>query len=264
MDRVRAPIHVLVNGSGDRTAEKARAFAAQGHDVKVFELERGDKCNAWNYYVHDVAPVADVHIFVDGDAEIAPDSLNQLADSFSRSEKINASAGVPLNGRNAERDRAQMLSEGGLYGDLYALAGHFVERIKQNDIRLPAGKIGDDSLIGALAATDLGPLSQWDRDRKYVCSEAGFYCEPINPFKISHLKQQFHRLVRYSLRHFEIKMMQRVLRESDATGLPREVRELHQKYFDVCKLSWRGYLTFFDWLAIRKIRKNIDSGFITK
>ncbi len=208
--------HVIVNGSSDRTAAIARSHAG----VRVHEYEQGGKARSWDRFVLDEAGPADAFVFVDGDAEVAPGSIPALLATLADNPQANAASGMPLNGRGAAKYRQTMIAQAGLFGDLYALRGSFVDRLRASGIRLPEDLIGDDSLIGALAKTDLGHEDHWRDTRIVPCAAAGFVCEPTRLTRAS-LSGQYKRLVNYSVRHFQNRIISDIMRGPGPAALPR-------------------------------------------
>ena len=73
---------VVSNGCTDNTSTAASQifaeYSAERRDVAlaVHQLERGDKANAWNVFVHELSPIdADVLVFLDADIEFASDTV---------------------------------------------------------------------------------------------------------------------------------------------------------------------------------------------
>lgn len=215
-------VHVVVNGSRDRTAEIARGFAG----VTVHDWAEGGKARSWNRFMLDTPGVdGEVFAFVDGDAEVAPGSLHALAAALD-DPPVNAASALPLNGRGAARYRAEMTASRGLFGDLYALSGRFVAKLRASGIRLPQDLVGDDSLIGALAKTDLADESDWRDERVRVVAEAGFLCEPTRLTPAS-LRNQYRRMVNYSVRHFQNRIVSEIMRGPGPAGLPARMADLY-------------------------------------
>ncbi|MGE5548716.1 MAG: glycosyltransferase family 2 protein [Solirubrobacterales bacterium] len=252
-----AAVHVLVNGSRDGTARVAREVAKADGRVRVHEITKGDKCNAWNVFVHDIRDQADVYAFVDGDVRVASGALPILIGALA-DPTLNAAAAVPFSGRSAEANTAEMLRHPGVAGNLYALPARFVERIRAQGIRLPVGLVGDDSLVGSLAGVDLGRLEAWDYARIKVCPRAGFEFDSLDVSNPRHFRQYWRRLVRYSVRRFENMMIRVVLEEVGPAGLPATARELHRAHFAACQVGWRGDKTLFDLIAYRRIRNSLQ------
>ena len=47
--------HVLVNGTSDATAARARTAAADRPHVIVHDIAQGGKARTWNHFVHDLS-----------------------------------------------------------------------------------------------------------------------------------------------------------------------------------------------------------------
>ncbi len=217
--------HVVVNGSTDRTAEIARGFAG----VEVHDYQLGGKSRSWNSFVLDEASPAGALIFVDGDAQITPGSVPALLATLSDHPEANAAAGLPRNGRGAERYRAAMIRDHGLFGDLYALRGSFVERMRETGIRLPEDLIGDDSLIGALAKTDLANEDDWRDERVMPCERAGFVCEPTR-LSLGSIRGQYARMINYSVRHHQNRIITDIMRGPGPGALPRTLASRYREW----------------------------------
>jgi glycosyltransferase involved in cell wall biosynthesis len=223
----RIAVHVVVNGSSDRTAAIARGFAG----VTVHEYSARGKARSWNRFAFDTPGiVADCYVFVDGDAEIAAGSVEALVQVLDRSPGANAAAGMPMNGRNADAYRAELEQDRGMFGDLYALRGSFVERMREKKIRLPEDLVGDDGLLCALAKTDLGTEEEWRDERVVPCPGAGFFCEPASLLAPKTLAAQYRRMVNYSTRHFQNRMISAIMRSEGPAGLPPQLSSLYPSW----------------------------------
>lgn len=248
-----AAVHVVVNGSRDRTADLARAAAEGQPNWFVHDYPEGGKARSWNRFLFDeLAGFSPLHVFVDGDAEVAPGSVEALAAALAADPHANAASAVPLNGRNAAAYRAALIASHGLFGDLYALRGEFLARMKARGLRLPVDLVGDDSLVGALAKTDLGPESQWDDSRVVPVPAAGFTCEQGVPTPTG-LQRQHRRLVSYSVRHFQNRIVSQLLRDSGADALPERLADLYREWLP--RFAPRPRHWWFDRLALARIRR---------
>lgn len=215
-------LHVVVNGTTDRTADIARGFAG----AQVHDWPEGGKARSWNRIVLDTPGVeGDAFVFVDGDAEVLPGSLEALIDGLAL-PGVNAAAGMPVNGRQAEAYRRSIAAEHGLFGDLYALSGDFVSRLRGSGLRLPDDLIGDDSLICALAKTDLGHEDHWLDTRVIPCPGAGFLCDPVT-LSTGSLWMQWRRMKNYSRRHFQNRIVSSIMRSIGPSGLPQRMVALY-------------------------------------
>jgi cellulose synthase/poly-beta-1,6-N-acetylglucosamine synthase-like glycosyltransferase len=222
-------LDVVVNGSTDRTAAIAREIGAGAERFAVHEYAKGGKARSWNRFVLDEAGLAQAFVFVDGDAVVVPGSIEVLLKALETHPQINAASAMPVNGRRAAAYRDQMAREHGLFGDLYALRGSFVARMRAAGVRLPEDLVGDDSLICALAKTDLGHEDHWQNARVLPCPDAGFVCEPT-VLSVGSLKGQWGRMGRYALRHQQNRIVSGIMRGPGPAGLPRTMAELYREW----------------------------------
>ena len=253
-DRPDLAVRVVVNGSTDRTAAVARAAAGPG--ITVHEWAAGGKALSWNRVVHELldAPAA-AHLFADGDAQIAADSVDALAGALAGHPAVNAAAALPLNGRRAERYRREMLASHGLFGDLYALSGPFVHRLRAAAIRLPDDLVGDDGLIAALAKTDGQDESRWDEARVLPVPAAGFRCEPVSALRPRSLLVQHRRMVSYSVRHFQNRIVSAIMRSDGPTALPRRLASLYADWLPGFGPRSAPALRLYDRLALARMAR---------
>ncbi len=242
-------VHVAINGTTDRTAEIARSFAG----VHVHDWAEGGKSLSWNRIMLDTPGVTgDVFVFVDGDAEIQPNSVEALVQTLRANPAANAAAGLPANGRKAEAYRAETIASHGLFGDFYALSGDFVRRLRASGVRLPVDLIGDDSLIGALAKTGLANEDDWQETRIVPCLEAGFLCEPttISPASI---RNQYRRMINYSVRRFQNRIVTAIMRGPGPAGLPNKMAELYGEWLPQFTPRRDPQLWWFDRTALARM-----------
>jgi glycosyltransferase involved in cell wall biosynthesis len=247
----RVPVHVVVNGSGDRTAEIARRVSG----VTVHEFQQGGKARSWNRFVFDVLDTfAAAMVFVDGDAIVAPGSVEALAAALEANPKANAAAALPLNGRKALAYRETTLRDHGLFGDLYAVRGAFLARMKAAAVRLPDDLIGDDGLIAALAKTDLGPESAWDATRVVPVAAAGFYmARPADARDLRTWPMQYRRMINYSVRHFQNQIVRAIMQGEGPAALPRELTTLYPEWLSRFRPRRSLRWWWFDRLALARM-----------
>jgi glycosyltransferase involved in cell wall biosynthesis len=251
LDDPSVAVHVVVNGSTDGTARIARDFG-QGR-LTVHDWPQGGKARSWNRFVLDTpGGEGDVFVFVDGDAQVVPGSIAALARALD-DPSVNAAAGMPCNGRRVEHYRAEMLATHGLFGDLYALSGRFVARFRASGVRLPEDLVGDDSLIGALASTDLADESDWRDARIHVEPDAGFLCEPTR-LSLSSLRNQYRRMTSYSLRHFQNRIVSDIMRREGPSALPARMADLYPQWIGRFRPRADPMWWWFDRKALARMR----------
>jgi glycosyltransferase involved in cell wall biosynthesis len=247
-------IHIVVNGSTDQTAAIARKMAAQHNNVTVHEFAEGGKSRSWNRFVFEtIGEFHPVHIFVDGDAEVSPDSVKALQSILAENSNANAGSALPLNGRKVGHYQDAMRRELGLFGDLYALRGDFLARMKAAGIRLPDDLVGDDGLLAAMAKTDLKSEANWDDARVAICEGAGFLCEPVGLGDPRSWRLQYRRMINYSVRYFQNRMITKIMRRDGPAALPKQMLDLYAQ--ELPGLAPRASFPeiWFDRIALRRM-----------
>lgn len=253
LDREDITFHVLVNGSNDATAVRAREATAGRANVIVHEIVAGGKSRTWNLFVHDlIAGDEDAIICLDGDARLTEGAFDALLTALARNSAANAAAGVPMNGRLAQQYRGLLSEEGGLFGDLYALSGTFVSRIRSRGLRLPVDLIGDDGLVAAWAHTDLQSDAAWERDRVITCDDAGFFCDPVRLTSPQSWRMQYRRLINYSVRFFQNRIISAIMRGEGPDGLPARLSDLYPIWLRRFRPR-RGANWWFDRRALERM-----------
>jgi glycosyltransferase involved in cell wall biosynthesis len=247
-------IHIVVNGSTDRTAVIARTIAVGRDNVTVHEFAEGGKSRSWNRFVFEtIGEFHPVHIFVDGDAEVSPDSVKALESILAENSNANAASALPLNGRKVGHYQDAMRRELGLFGDLYALRGDFLARMKAAGIRLPDDLVGDDGLLAAMAKTDLKSEANWDDARVAICEGAGFLCEPVGLGDPRSWRLQYRRMINYSVRYFQNRMITKIMRRDGPAALPKQMLDLYAQ--ELPGLAPRASFPeiWFDRIALRRM-----------
>ncbi|MEJ7934684.1 glycosyltransferase family A protein [Sphingobium sp. AN558] len=257
LDRPDTVFHILVNGSTDATSARARAAAGGRSNITVHDIAAGGKSRTWNHCVHHLL-TGNEHavIFMDGDAEILNRSIDALVADLAATPSANAAAGMPLNGREVETYRENLRRERGLFGDLYALSGPFLSAIRARGLRLPDDLIGDDGLVAAWAHTDLQSDQHWRLDRIIACEMAGFTCEPVGLTRPSTWRMQYKRLINYSVRYFQNRIISDIMAREGPGGLPPRLSSLYADWLP----RWKprpGITGWFDRKALARMRAQI-------
>jgi glycosyltransferase involved in cell wall biosynthesis len=248
-------IHVVVNGSSDKTAEIARGVADRTDNIVVHEYVEGGKARSWNRFILDELEQHHAfHVFADGDAEILPGSVGALVESLRQNPNANAASGFPRNGRRVAYYGQQIRYQNGMFGDLYVLRGEFLSRMKKSDIRLPEDLVGDDGLLCALAKTDLQSEANLEAKRVLSCEQAGFLCEPISIWSPASWALQYRRMINYSVRHFQNAMITTIMRGPGPKGLPTRLSSLYPAQLPnmAPRKQWPYY--WFDRIALRRMK----------
>jgi len=257
---VDAPFQVFVmaNGCTDRTEELVLAYHARDQRVNLVSIALGDKCNAWNVFVHETVPQAcpgnEIYFFMDGDARAVEGSFSAMARALVDDPHANAAAALPASGRSMAQDRIKQLRNRELVANLYALRGSFVERCHDAGVRIPLALEGDDGLIGALVCWDLNPMQEPDPKRIHPCDKAGFIFESMKPTKPSDWRAYWRRMVRYGKRRYEFSLLGPRLNAGGLAAMPRDIREIYSGAHHL-KNRWDGIYTLSNWFALREMRR---------
>lgn len=201
----RTRIDLLINGNRSLAFEVARDLESVSiaEDrtvcVRVWFIELGDKAHAWNVYVHQIYGDAALVYFVDGYARPDQDAFRQLALSLDSDAHALAASGVPSCGRSAQAQQREMLSSGGIHGNLFTLTRVAMEQIRQRGFRLPMGLYRTDALIGAALNFGFDPTrNRWDSSRTRVQPTATWKFEPLHLWRLTdilvHLKRKGRQL----------------------------------------------------------------------
>jgi hypothetical protein len=245
--------HLLVNGTTDRTVAIARALTGHLPKFHVHDLAEGGKARTWNYFVdHLFDGAAPAVLFVDGDAEVLPGSLEAMVGTLASNREANGVNAFPVTGRTQDAYREQMIEDHGVFGALYGLRGDFLNRLNASGIRLPLDLIGDDGLIAALAKTDLQGESHWDKTRIANCPAASFRFEETDWRVPTTWGLQFRRMVNYSVRRYQNMILSQIMRGAGPKALPVIMRETYAANWHLFDL--RPKYTLFDWLAKRRMK----------
>jgi len=250
-------IFVMANGCNDSTEEIVHEYAKLHHGVNVVPIALGDKNNAWNVFIHEVAPSrvphSEIYFFMDGDARACPGALSELAKGLHDNPHAQAASALPASGRSMRRDRDAMARDHGLVANLYALRGSFVSRLQQQRVRLPLKLEGDDGLLGALVKWDLDPTKDWDNNRIAPCSSAGFVFESFSWANPMHWMAYWRRAVRYGRRAYEFELLGKALKIGGINAMPADITELYPLSTDL-RLKWAGPHTITNWVALKQMR----------
>jgi len=252
-------VFVMANGCTDRTEEIVQQYSRRRTEVHLVSIALGDKCNAWNVFIHETVPALcpgrDIYFFMDGDARAVLGSFTAMARALQDNPHAHAASAVPMSGRNAARDRQEILHDHGLVANLYSLRGGFVERLRALSVRIPLKLEGDDGLIGALVKWDLAPeRNGFDHQRIAPCADAAFEFESMSPARPADWKMYWMRTLRYGRRRYEFQLLARILKKHGVSALPRDITQLYPEA-DSLRLRWEGIYTLTNLIALRRMRK---------
>jgi glycosyltransferase involved in cell wall biosynthesis len=257
-EEARLRVHVLINGCTDGTERIVRGYRAPEIDLRPIVIRRGDKANAWNHYTHEVAPEeAAIHVFTDGDMRIGRGSIAGFLRTFDERPEAHGCAGLPASGRSRDAFREKLIREREMAGNLYAVRGSCLMEFRRRNIRLPFGIFGEDGLVTTLIKWNLDTRGERDDRRITACETATFAYEPLSPFRLRDLRIYYKRKMRYAVRQQQVNMLCPLLWEGGVEAMPAHVVDLYRACKDRVALHWNGLDTWFDWIACRRIRRDV-------
>lgn len=248
-------VYVLVNGCTDATEAVVDEYARRVKNVVRLSLALGDKVNAWNVFVHELCPDAEVAFFVDGDVEICTGAFRALASTLKAHSEANAAAGVPSTGRGREHMTRLVMDKHLILGNLYALRGSLIHEMREARCRMPVGYMGDDGLLTSLVKWNLRPDADFHDSRVAGSPQAQFAFRSLSPFRIGDWRVYVDKQIRYSLRYFQHELLRERLVAKGLDGMPSSVDGLYRGAGDLSLRPRPGSTLIFDFLALRRLRK---------
>jgi hypothetical protein len=196
----QATIDVMINGNealASSFSDLAVAIPTNNCSLRIWSVAAPDKAHTWNEYVHRIWDADGVTFFIDGYARVKPDALDAIDRRLAESPDAMAASGVPTCGRSARRLREQMLREGGIHGNLYALKADSMRALRTAEFRLPLGLYRTDPMLGAALAFRLDPgNNQWKPDRVVVVAGATWDVDGISDLTYKNIVGLFKRRLR--------------------------------------------------------------------
>lgn len=195
--------HLIANGCSDATVAEAQRIKQEMKfsEMHITDLSLGDKCNAWNHYVHHIAdPGIPCHFFIDADVHFSPLCFPRLANRLITAHPpANIVAGMPLSGRNVDFHRMLVRERACFFGNLYGMHSNYLELLRRRNFHLPVGLCWIDSFLTKAANTDLTFTPENLPGRVVYEDGVGFAFESLSHFRWSDIRLYRNRIARYEL-----------------------------------------------------------------
>lgn len=226
---LEAEVNIICNGCRDNTYHVAERYCENRNGWHVFDVEFGDKANAWNFAIEEGNRDPILTVFVDGDCTITPDSIRSLLNSYLEQPNCYIIAGLPkTKGRTTDATRSKTIEGEALSGNFYALTPSFLKKVYQLNFRLPVGLIGDDSLLAWVASHDFKLSTGFTNGYMRGCEGMEFYYHRLTPNSVKNIVQYVRRLHRYSLRHLQQSAIRVHLEHYDRfDSLPDDIQNIY-------------------------------------
>jgi len=250
-----AIVSIIANGCRDNTYDIARSYCEAFATWTAYELQLGDKSNAWNYAITlDDTDDKSFTVFVDGDCTISKQAIKALQDTYNDSPYAYIIAGIPGTKGNTTEETIKRTLEGkALSGNFYALTPNFLKKVADNQFLLPVGLIGDDSLLAWVSSHDFKLSNGVISGRLIGSHGADFFYHRLTPNSLSNIKLYIRRIHRYSLRHLQQSCIREYLnRVDDFDQLPAHINELyqHKAFKHIRKKSVYGIFDVINYCSI--------------
>ena len=213
---------LIVNGCTDSTIERALDYRQRSAlQLEVFSCPAASKANAWNRFIHDLRPDADLYFFVDGYVLVEPDALVRLAEALASNPLSHAATSRTLDGPGSEQQSRGDLLPRRLLGGLHVLGRPFVDAIVERGYRQPFGLYRGDGLIGSMLMHDLDPRRHaWRRDRVAVVEGKTWSHRLLSPFRYKDVKRHFRRRIYHARGRLENPAIREIIQAHGYEGLP--------------------------------------------
>jgi glycosyltransferase involved in cell wall biosynthesis len=249
---------VIANGCTDATAEIVRQsqlrFGAQ--KLQLVELKLGDKCNAWNHYIHELATDEACHFFVDADVKFSVDSFDILANHLGESpSSYHVVAGLPLSGRNCDYYRSLVKERACFFGNFYGLRSTYIQLLRDKHFRLPIGLNWIDSFLTKAANTDLGFGKNNLPERVTYVDGVGYYVGSLSPFRWRDIRTYRNRIARYELG----KIQEIYLDEMNSSDWPEDMDSINRDVWEHFSERARHIGPIKRALVRRRLRKLLSA-----
>lgn len=242
---------VIANGCTDGTVAVLKDLKSSFAKLEYLDVVFGDKCNAWNLYVHEHASDANVHFFVDADVRFTRQAFPKMYKTLVENDSANAIAGLPFSGRNIDTYK-KMVTEGwSLFGNCYGIKRSLVELVKSKSFRLPIGLGWIDSAITKIIYKDVDLHKKAIKGKIIFNENCGYEFESLSLLKKSDWSLYISRIVRYRLGKLQEKYLETIPFEK----WPENLLEINQKVQDEI-MTTRSYFNILDrHLVTRRIAK---------
>lgn len=254
---MQAHISVLLNGTCDETLELIRAMHLQHAGLTVYFIEKADKANAINQYIHRVRPPAQLYICVDAYTRITPDSFKAMKSALDSNPQADIASGLPVSGRSAVVVAENTMKGGMVNGQLYAVRPDFLARVVGAGYRLPLQLYRVDGLLGSMAAHALDPVRlAWDSSRIIGVKDASFALTPLSIFKLRDIRRQYVREIRQARGRMENAAIKEIIFKDGYAGLPENANDMIKQWLrDHKPVSRSPREQYFTRLALKQLRK---------
>ena len=250
-------VTIILNGTRDNSLEVIKSGSWPTLDISVFQIAAADKANAINQVIHHLRPLARLFFFADGYVKIHPNAMRHLEKCLQEDPYPHIASALWTNGRSAKMLQAQVMRGGSVTGGLFAARPEFLDRLRDENIRMPVGLYRGDGLISSWANNDLDGIGHpWDVRRVKGVAEASFEISALSAWRWKDIVRQFRREIRQARGDMENGAIKVRIRAEGFRGLPAHADDLIRSW-KPRKGDLPGSLRkrFFRLLALRQLQR---------
>lgn len=253
-DQYLEQLVVIANGCSDRTVEIIVELKKIYQKLKLVELVVGDKCNAWNEYVHHLSMDSEVHFFVDADVRFTKNAFPQMFKMLCSASSATAIAGLPFSGRNIEKYKDMVTNGWCLFGNCYGVKLEFIQLAKDKGFKLPIGLGWIDSAITKVIYKDIDNTKKPLRGKVIFDENSGYEFDSLSIFKLSDIQLYFNRIVRYRLG----KLQEKYLEKIPFDEWPEDLVEINRRVLNDI-IENESYFNVLDrFLVVKRINRFLE------
>lgn len=247
-------LHIIANGCNDKTIPILQKLQVTESAIDIIDLTIGDKCNAWNHYIYNIAPSSnvDIHFFVDADVSFTPLAFPKLCAELSATPEAVAIAGLPMTGRNKKLYQDLVVNGVCLFGNLYGINNTFAKHIKSKNFKLPIGLSWIDSAITKMINCNITNQYKGIHGRITHLKGTGYTFNSLIFFKPSDIKLYFNRIARYELG----KLQERELNKLEFNEWPATCGEINANLYKEITAGKIKVKMYLKHLIIKKLKND--------
>lgn len=246
--------YLIANGCTDNTIAEANKIKKQLNfkALTIINIVLGDKCNAWNHYMHNIADAVDCHFFIDADVNFSNNCFTLMHRKLMASEEQTVTiAGMPLSGRNIEFYRSLVIERSCFFGNLYGLKHNFIQRIREDGFHLPIGLNWIDSFLTKAVNTDIQFFNYNLPGRVTYLDNVGYKFDSLSPFNKADIKLYFNRIARYELG----KIQEKYLDQLDVKNWPKNMTDINVNIYKNLSQEISHLSLFKKHLVTKRIKR---------
>lgn len=247
--------YVIANGCTDKTEEIVNSIAKKNSKLSLLSLTLGDKCNAWNTYIHELAPEVDMHFFVDADVAFTKQVFAKMATTLFNTKESIAIAGLPFSGRHKEFYRGLVIDGVCLFGNCYGIRQEFINLAREKSFKLPIGLGWIDSII--TKAINCNITNQYDTIDNRITHdlECGYTFDSLRFYKLDDIKLYISRIARYTVG----KLQEKELNKLEFNQYPETLSEINKNILQDIQCKKSNVPFYLKNQIIKRLKKTLKT-----